>query len=65
MLVNLMKSLYFQKAQEDAWEYLDPIPNCFLGFNRTEECIFKELQGATIGLSAMVRYVKTLLAGIR
>ena len=41
-------------AKEDAWEYLDPILNRFLGFSKTEECIYKDLRGGTMGLSAMV-----------
>lgn len=45
-------------AQEDAWEYIDPILNRFLGFNRTEENIYNELRGGARGLSAMVRYLK-------
>ena len=45
-------------AKEEAWEYLDPMLNCFLGFNRTAESIFNELQGGTRGLSTMVRYLK-------
>lgn len=45
-------------AKEDAWEYLDLILNRFLGFDRTEECIFKELRGGAMGLSAMVKYLK-------
>jgi hypothetical protein len=41
-------------AKDDAWEYLDPILNRFLGFNRTAESIYNELQGGAQGLSAMV-----------
>jgi len=45
-------------AKEDAWEYLDPMLNRFLGFNRTAESIYNELRGGARGLSAMVRYLK-------
>jgi len=41
-------------AKEDAWEYLDPMLNRFLGFNRTAEGIYNELRGGVRGLSAMV-----------
>ena len=43
---------------EDAWEYLDPMLNRFLGFNRTEESICNALRGGAMGLLAMVRYLK-------
>lgn len=45
-------------AKEDAWEYLDPILNRFLGFNRTSEDIYNALRGRPRGLSAMVRYLQ-------
>ena len=41
-------------AKEDAWEYLDPMLNHFLGFNRTPEDIYDALRGGARGLSAMV-----------
>ena len=37
---------------------LDPMLNRFLGFNRSAESIYNELQGGERGLSAMVRYLK-------
>ena len=45
-------------AKEDAWEYLDPMLNRFLGFNRSEESIYNELRGGARGLEAMIRYLK-------
>ena len=45
-------------AKEDAWEYLDPMLNCFLGFNKTAESIYNDLRGGAQGLLAMVRYLK-------
>ena len=45
-------------AKDDAWEYLDPMLNRFLGFNRSAESIYNELRGGERGLSAMVRYLK-------
>ena len=45
-------------AKEDAWEYLDPMLNRFLGFNRSAESIYNELRGGERGLSAMVQYLK-------
>ena len=45
-------------AKEEAWEYLDLMPNRFLGFNRMAEGIFNELQGGARGLSVLVRYLK-------
>lgn len=45
-------------AKADAWEYLDPMLNRLLGFNRTAESIYNELRGGAQGLSAMVRYLK-------
>lgn len=48
-------------AKEDAWEYLDPMLNRFLGFNRTAESISNELRGGARGLSAMVRYLKDFI----
>jgi len=45
-------------AKDDAWEYLDPMLNRFLGFNRTAESIENELRGRAQGLSAMMRYLK-------
>lgn len=45
-------------AKDEAWEYLDPMLNRFLGYNRTAESIFNELRGGAKGLSAMVRYLK-------
>jgi hypothetical protein len=41
-------------AKEDAWEYLDLMLNYFLGFNRSEESIYNELQGGARGLEAMI-----------
>jgi len=45
-------------AKEDTWEYLDPILNRFLGFNRMLGSIYNELRGGERGLSAMVQYLK-------
>jgi len=45
-------------AKEDAWEYLDPMLNRFLGFNRMPGSIYNELRGGERGLSAMVQYLK-------
>ena len=45
-------------VKEDAWEYLDPMLNRFLGFNRTAESIYNELRGGARGLPAMVQYLK-------
>lgn len=45
-------------AKEEAWEYLDPMLNRFLGFNRTSGSIYNELRGGERGLSAMVQYLK-------
>ena len=45
-------------AKEDTWEYLDPMLNHFLGFNRTLGSIYNELRGGERGLSAMVQYLK-------
>ena len=53
-----LESVPTDLAKEDAWEYLDPILNRFLGFNRTEESIYNELRGGAMGLSAMVQYLK-------
>jgi hypothetical protein len=45
-------------AKDDAWEYLDPMLNRFLGFNQTAESIANKLRGGAQGLTAMVRYLK-------
>jgi hypothetical protein len=45
-------------AKEDAWEYLDLMLNCFLGFNRIPEDIYNALQGGVMGLLGMVYYLK-------
>jgi hypothetical protein len=45
-------------AEEDAWEYFDPMLNRFLGFNQTAEIISNKLRGGAQGLTAMVRYLK-------
>ena len=45
-------------VKEEAWEYLDPMLNRFLGFNRTPESIFNALRGGERGLPAMVKYLK-------
>ena len=44
-------------AKEDAWEYLDPLLNHFLGFNRSVESISEALRGGKKGLAAMVQYL--------
>ena len=44
-------------AKEEAWEFLDPMLNRFLGFNRTAGSIYDELRGGARGLLAMVRYL--------
>ena len=40
--------------KQDTWEYLDPLLNHFLGFNRPVESISKALRGGEKGLAAMV-----------
>ncbi len=45
-------------AEEDAWEYLDPMLNRFLGFGQTTESISDKLRGGARGLTAMVQYLK-------
>lgn len=45
-------------AKEDAWEYLDPMLNRFLGFGQTTESISNKLWGGERGLTAMVQYLK-------
>ena len=45
-------------VKEEAWEYLDPMLNRFLGFNRIAESLFNMLRGGERGLSAMVQYLK-------
>lgn len=45
-------------AKEDAWEYLDPMLNQFLGFGQTTERISNKLRGGAQGLTAMLRYLK-------
>ena len=47
--------------KEDAWEFLDPILNRFLGFDRTVESISEELRGGEMGLAAMIRYLKDFI----
>jgi hypothetical protein len=44
-------------AKEDAWEYLDPMLNRFLGFGQTTESISNKLWGGAWGLTAMVQYL--------
>jgi hypothetical protein len=48
-------------AKDDAWEYLDPLLNRLLGFNRTAESISEALRGGERGLMAMVRYLKAFV----
>jgi hypothetical protein len=48
-------------ADNDAWEYLDPMLNRFLGFNRTAEGILNELCGGERGLAVMVQYLKEFI----
>jgi hypothetical protein len=45
-------------AKDDAWEYLDPMLNRFLGFDQSKESISNKLRGGVRGLMAMVRYLK-------
>jgi hypothetical protein len=47
---------------EDAWEYLDPLLNHFLGFNRTVESISEVLRGGEKGLAGMIRYLKEFVS---
>ncbi len=47
--------------KEDAWEYLDPLLNHFLGFNRSVESISEVLWGGENGLAAMVQYLKEFI----
>lgn len=37
------KSIPTNLAKEEAWEYLDLMLNCFLGFNRMAESIYNKL----------------------
>ena len=48
--------------KEDAWEYLDPLLNHFLGFNRPVESISKALRGGENGLAGMVQYLKEFVS---
>ena len=48
--------------KEDAWEYLDPLLNHFLGFNRPVESISEALRGGENGLAGMVRYLKEFVS---
>jgi len=48
------ESIPMDLVKEDAWEYLDPMLNRFLGFNRMAGSICNELRGGEMGLSAMV-----------
>jgi len=49
-------------AKDDAWEYLDPMLNRFLGFNQSTESISNKLRGGAQGLIAMVRYLKEFVS---
>ncbi len=44
-------------AKEDTWEYLDPLLNHFLRFNRSVESISEALHGGKKGLAAIVQYL--------
>jgi hypothetical protein len=48
--------------KEAAWEYLDPLLNHFLGFNRPVESISEALHGGENGLAGMVRYLKEFVS---
>ena len=48
------ESVPMDLVKEDAWEYLDPMLNRFLGFNQMAGSICNELRGGEMGLSAMV-----------
>jgi hypothetical protein len=48
--------------KDDAWEYLDPLLNHFLGFNRSVESISEALRGGENGLAGMVRYLKEFVS---
>jgi len=48
-------------AKDEAWEFLDPMLNRFLGFNRTTDSIYNVLRGGASGLSAMVRYLEEFI----
>jgi hypothetical protein len=48
--------------KEDAWEYLDPLLNHFLGFNRPVESISEALRGGENGLAGMVQYLKEFVS---
>jgi hypothetical protein len=48
------KNIPADLAKDDTWEYLDLMLNRFLGFNRSAESIYNELQGGERGLLAMV-----------
>ncbi|KAH9983684.1 hypothetical protein BJV77DRAFT_1072684 [Russula vinacea] len=57
-IAEFAQSVPMNLDKDDAWEYFDPILNYLLGFNRTTECISKELRGGERGLVAMVRYLR-------
>ncbi len=48
--------------KENAWEYLDPLLNHFLGFNRSMESISEALQGGENSLAGMVQYLKEFIS---
>jgi hypothetical protein len=48
-------------AKDDAWEFLDPMLNRFLGFGRSVESISEDLRGGEMGLVAMTRYLKAFV----
>ena len=57
-IVVFSQSMPVDLAKDDAWKYLDPTLNCFLGFNRTTESISEALRGGEKGLVAMARYLR-------
>ena len=56
------QSIPTELNKQDAWEYLDPLLNHFLGFNRSLESISEALRGGENGLAAMVQYLKDFIS---
>jgi hypothetical protein len=47
--------------KENAWEFLDPLLNRFLGFDRSLESISEALRGGEKGLAGMVHYLRVFI----
>ena len=56
------QSIPTELNKQDAWEYLDPLLNHFLGFNRPVESISEALRGGENGLAGMVQYLKEFVS---